>query len=138
MKNKCYDVINYIDDVIGFGTVTTAYPSFDTLFELLRILGFGISIKKLVRSCTKAICLGVEINTEDFTVSVPQDKLKNIQNMCKMWHNKTKCTKKELQSLLGSLLYISKCVRSARCFLNRMLDTLRAHFNFMIKIFTET
>ena len=85
MKNKCYDVINYIDDVIGFGTVTTAYPSFDTLFELLRILGFGISIKKLVRSCTKAICLGVEINTEDFTVSVPQDKLKNIQNMCKMW-----------------------------------------------------
>ena len=32
------------------------------------------------------------------------------------------------QSLLGSLLYISKCVRSSRLFLNRMLDTLRSHF----------
>ena len=45
MKNKGYDVINYIDDVIGFGTVTTATPSYDTLFELLQKLGFDISIK---------------------------------------------------------------------------------------------
>ena len=30
--------------------------------------------------------------------------------------------------MLGSLLYISKCVKSSRFFLNRMLDILRAHF----------
>ena len=38
--------------------------------------------------------------------------------------DKQKCFKRELQSLLGSL---SKCVRYARFFLNRLLDTLRQH-----------
>ena len=33
--------------------------------------------------------------------------------------------KNELQSLLGLLLYITKCVKSARYFLNRMLQLLR-------------
>ena len=35
------------------------------------------------------------------------------------------CTKRQLQSLLGSLLYVSKCVRYSRFFLNRLLETLR-------------
>ena len=72
------------------------------------------------------MCLGIEINTEKCTVAIPQDKLKEIQNLCKVWHNKAYCTKQELQSLLGSLLYVSKCVRVSRTFLNRMLDLFRS------------
>ena len=45
--------------------------------------------------------------------------------MCKNWKYKTICTKQELQSLLGTLLYITKCVKPARYFLNRMLCRLR-------------
>ena len=37
--------------------------------------------------------------------------------------------KRELQSLLGKLLYISKCVKASRVFLNHMLDLLRAMGN---------
>ena len=40
--------------------------------------------------------------------------------------NRNECTKRQLQSLLGKLLYITKCVRISRPFLNRMLDLLRA------------
>ena len=94
MKNKEYDVINYIDDVIGFGTVSTATPSYNALFQLLQELGFDISMKKLVQPCTKATCLGVVIDTENFTVSVPQEKLENIQKICELWKNKNKCNKK--------------------------------------------
>ena len=36
--------------------------------------------------------------------------------------------KKQLQLLLGCLLYIIKCVRHSRPFLNRMSDLLRSHF----------
>ena len=46
--------------------------------------------------------------------------------MCQKWRRKTACTKRELQSLLGSLLFVSKCVRSSRFFLNRLLDVLRS------------
>ena len=128
MKNMGHNVINYIDDIIGFGTISTAEPSYNTLIQLLQKLGLDISVKKLVQPCTKAICLGVEVDTKKFTVAVPQEKLANIQKICIHWVGRQNCTKKELQSLLGSLLYVSKCVKSARIFLNRMFDTLRSHF----------
>ena len=41
------------------------------------------------------------------------------------WHGRTHSTKCQLQSLLGSLLYVTKCVRSSRFFLNRLLHVLR-------------
>ena len=128
MTSQGHDVINYIDDIIGFGTVSTAHTSFGALQNLLQRLGFDISIKKLVCPATKVTCLGVEVNTEDFTVAVPQEKLSNILDMCQNWSQKSHCNKKQLQSLLGSLQYITKCVTHSRPFLNRMLDLLRSHF----------
>ena len=58
-------------------------------------------------------------------MSVPPEKLKCITDMCHEWQNKKVCSKRQLQSLLGSLLFISKCVKPARVFLNRMLEFLR-------------
>ena len=124
-----YDVINYIDDIIGFGTISTAEPSYHTLLQLLEKLGLDISVKKLIQPCTKATCLGVEVDTKYFTVAVPEEKLANIYTMCTQWIGRHKCSKRDLQSLLGSLLCISKCVHRSRFFLNRMLDTLRSHFD---------
>ena len=49
--------------------------------------------------------------------------------MCTAWSIKSTCTKKELQSLLGSLLYVAKCIKYARFFLNRMLTVLRQNFD---------
>ena len=49
--------------------------------------------------------------------------------MCNQWENKKYVTKKQLQSLLGSLLHITKCVKNSRAFLNRMLQTLRNSSN---------
>ena len=128
MKSQGYDVINYID-VIGFGTISTAKPSFEALKSLLQKLGLDISIKKLVSPTTKVTCLGVDVDTVDFTVSIPDQKFTEIIQICNSWTKKPQCTKKELQSLLGALMYVSKCVKSARFFLNRMLDTLRNHFS---------
>ena len=116
MKNEGYDVVNYIDDVIGFVTVTTVTPSYSALFKLLQELGFDISTKTLVKPCTKAICLGVEIDAESFTASVPEEKFKNIKKICKCWQNKTKCSKKELQSLLVHFCTSEKWVKSSKDF----------------------
>ena len=46
--------------------------------------------------------------------------------MVKTWANrKYSCTRRQLQSLLGHLIYIHKCVKPSRFFVNRMLDLLR-------------
>ena len=42
---------------------------------------------------------------------------------------KISCTKRELQSLLGPLVYVTKCIRYARFFFNRMLNLLRENYD---------
>ena len=56
--------------------------------------------------------------------------------MCKNWKYKRTHTKQELQPLLGTLLYITKCVKPARYFLNRMLQLLRNSHNHDTKNLT--
>ena len=138
ISTKGHTVTNYIDDIIGYGLKSKVDHSFQELYSLLQDLGLNISDHKLVHPTTKAICLGVEINTENFTISVPPQKLKEIRLACQDWLTKTHCSNCELQSLLGKLLYITKCVRASRFFLNRMLTTLRlAHKLDLIQLDIE-
>ena len=125
MSKQNYDIINYIDDLVGFGLPSTVHNSFQYLCELLEKLGLTISTKKLVPPSTVVTCLGVQIDTEKGTISVPPEKLEKIMHMCLKWESKKWVRKRDLQSLLGSLMHITKCVRSARPFLNRMLMNLR-------------
>ena len=126
MRQRGHDVINNIDDILGIDLTSRVGASFDALSSLLELLGFEISQNKLIKPSTCVNCLGILVNTENFTLSVPPQKLQEILLMCQTWHRKTACTKHQLQSLLGSLLFISKCVRSSRFFLNRLLDVLRS------------
>ena len=59
-------------------------------------------------------------------MSIPDDKLLQINSKCAQWTLKNKATKKQLQSLVGSLIYIHKCVKPARLFVNRILAALKA------------
>ena len=59
------------------------------------------------------------------SISIPNEKLSEIVALCLDWSTRGKSNKKALQSLVGSLLYIHKCVRPARLFVNRILATLR-------------
>ena len=124
------NVINYIDDFLGYGMPDVARRSYDTLLDVMTQLGITVSEKKLVAPTTKAVCLGIlidmwENHRIEGTMAIPPEKLQDVKNMVKEWKGKRCCTKRQLQSLLGTLLYIHKCVKPARCFLNRMLETLR-------------
>ena len=119
----------YIDDLIYTGLPSKIHQSYTFLLHLLQQLGLDFSMEKLVSPTTSAICLGILVNTETRTISIPQTKLQDIKKLCLSWHNKKACTKNQLQSLLGSLLYITKCVRPAHFFLNRMLLLLRNNHN---------
>ena len=126
MSQRGFSVTNYVDDIIGHSLVRKSHDSYQNLRILLTELGFDISEKKVVKLATKVTCLGVDIDTEKFTVSMPPDKVAEILLECRSWAHKQHFTKRQLQSLLGKLLYITKCVRLSRPFLNRMLDLLRS------------
>ena len=127
MRQKGFCVIDYIDDYVGVGIPGIAHESYNHLVDLMHSLGLTISEKKLVPPSTQVVCLGVLIDTECGTISISDDKLTQICDTIKQWQRK--CTKRQLQIILGLLLYVHKCVKPARVFLNRMLDLLRASHN---------
>ena len=121
-------LFNYIDYLIYTGLPSKIHNSYQFLLNLLQELGLDISFKKLVPPATSVICLGILVDSVQKTISIPDQKLQEIKNTCHKWASKTYCSKTQLQSLLGLLLYITKCVKPARFFLliiNRMLQLLR-------------
>ena len=85
-----------------------------------------VSEKKLVAPSTCVMCLGFMIDTVAGTISIPPEKLDTINDAVRHWLDKDIASKRQLQSILGLLLYVHKCVKPARVFLNRMLELLRA------------
>ena len=74
---------------------------------------------------TQVICLGVLIDSIKGTIQIPPQKLKQILDTVRQWSSRSYCSKRQLQSLLGLLLFVHKCVKPAGIFLNRMLMMLR-------------
>ena len=135
MRQRDVNVINYIDDFLGYGTPDVARRSYDALLDVMTQLGITVSEKKLVAPTTRAVCLGILIDTVHGTVAILPEKMQDVKNMVNQWKGKKYCTKRELQSLLGTLLYIHKCVKPARCFLNRMLFELYVRQVIQQKLF---
>ena len=71
------------------------------------------------------VWLSLQFDTITMTVSLPQDKLAEIQLLVCHWAGKPTDTLRDLRTLLGKLLYVSQVYPTACLFLNRMLDTLR-------------
>ena len=126
MHQRGFCVIDYIDDYVGVGVPDVVHASFASLFKLMNDLGLTISDSKLVPPSNQVMCLGVLIDKENGTVSISPDKLSQINDTVCQWMQRVTCTKRQLQSLLELLLYVHKCVKPAKAFLNRMLALFRA------------
>ena len=112
----------YIEDLISFGLPSQRKPvSLLLYFSLLKDLGLGIPVKKLISPNTFVVCLGILIDAVIPRWCLSPRKMQKLVHLCKCWIMNLTVAKK---TLLGSLLYISKCVKPARAFLNRMLALL--------------
>ena len=126
MRRQGFTVLNYVDDSIGVGV---ARRSYDALLQLFQKLGLEVSVYRLVGPATKVTCLGVDVDSVERMVSIPDAKLSEIVRSVKEWLQKHFCSKRQLQSLLGNLLYVHKCVKPGRYFLNRMLELLHNNYD---------
>ena len=126
-KRNHNTLLNYIDDLIYIGLPSKIHESYTFSLSLLQDLGLEVSDSKLVPPCTRVTCLGIQVDTVHKILSIPNKKLQEIKCCVNHGTHKKACTKQQFQSLLGSLLYITKCVKLARIFLNCMLQVLRSH-----------
>ena len=124
--NMGYNGTSYLDDLIGVSTAEQGIEAFNELGQLLQELGLVENLSKACPPATIQLVLGVEINTVEGTISVSGERMIEITALVRDWQNKKYASKVELQSLIGKLQFITKCVRQSRVFMNRVLDTLRA------------
>ena len=71
--------------------------------------------------------LGIEIDTQQMCLWLPQDKLVALKELVTSWLGKKSCSMRDLQSLVGKLQYACKVVQPAagRTFLRRMFELLK-------------
>ena len=117
---------SYLDDLIGVSPPSTGDEAYDQLGKLLLDLGLEENIPKSCPPSVVQTVLGVLIDTENMTISVTSERMVEIKSLLVKWEKKKVCRKKELQSLIGKLCFICKCVRQSRIFLNRLLEVLRS------------
>lgn len=125
-KEAGYSGTNYLDDLIGVATAETSTSAYEHLGQTLYDLGLVENLNKACAPSTVQVVLGIEIDTVNGTVAVPSDKLAEIKVLVCEWRGKLKSTKVQLQSLIGYLQFVSKCVLQSRVFMNRLLETLRS------------
>ena len=122
-----FQVCNYVDDFGGVEeTLIRANEAFEALGVLLDDLGLQESIKKAVSPRQEITYLGVLFNTITMEMSVPPEKLSEVKEEIRRWSRKTTISKRDLQSLLGKLFWVSKVIRYARAFMGRLLGLLRS------------
>jgi hypothetical protein len=104
-KDYGIHITAYLDDtLLVFETQDEAVEYGRIAADLFQDLGFMISIKKSVLTPTRQIeFLGVIINSEDMTVSLPTDKaIKIVQEVERLIDSET-CSIREMASVLGKL-----------------------------------
>jgi hypothetical protein len=124
LKNDI-DILNYLDDLDGCELPGKSPFAFNFLGDLLKCCGIEESMEKATPPSTKVVFIGILFDADNLTISIDEHRLSEIIDSVTVWLDKCSCSKKELQSLLGKLNYVSQCVRPGRLFVSRLLNWLR-------------
>lgn len=124
-RKKGYAIVNYLDDFCGVEKASGAGEAFTYLGTLLASLGVQEATNKVVCPSSKVAFLGIWFDTVNMTMEVTPERLIEIRELTRVWLLKRSATLKEVQSLIGKLNFVAKCVKPARVFIGRMLTFLR-------------
>jgi hypothetical protein len=114
---------HYLDDFFFANSSTVlCRQDMEKFLAICKALGVPIADDKLVWSSTTITYLGIEIDTINMTVRLPEEKLTKLKQLLAEWNQKKKVKKSELLALIGFLAFASKVVKPGRMFLRRLID----------------
>ena len=120
-----YYLLNYVDDFVGAETRDKIWQAYQALTELLYNLRVDTSEEKIVPPTTRMEFLGVTFDSIKMTIKVSKEKMDEIQQEISTWLLKTAARRREVESLIGKLQFLAKCIRSGRIFLSRLIQWIQ-------------
>ena len=67
----------------------------------------------------------MEFHTVKLEMRINDRKLGELREEIERWVRRTVASKQELQSILGKLMWVSRCVKFSRCFINRIISEIK-------------
>lgn len=125
----------YLDDLITLSVDRDqAHAHHKRVLELLQALGLPVAEDKIQAPSSVVEWLGININARDMTLSIPVKKINETLEVIKKYKARRSMSKRELQSVIGKLVHVAKCVPPARLFISRLLEALRDAKKKYIKV----
>jgi hypothetical protein len=131
---------HYLDNFIVFGHPGSGEckQSLDHVLSLFDKLGIPLAPDKLEGPSTTPTFLGIEIDTVAMEIRLPVAKLQALQVAIQSWLGKQACSKRDLESLLGSLVHACCVLMEGKTFLRQLFELLsvarRAHHHLRLNV----
>ena len=94
-----------------------------TLHTLVK-LGIPVATHKTEGPTTILVFLGILIDTDNFELHLPAEKLSRLQQTIQQWVPQRTCTRQELELLLGHLSHAATVIPQGQTFLQQLFALL--------------
>ena len=131
------DTLHYLDD---FWSVSAskdeAENSLKIITDTIKNAGMEIQESKTVSPTRTIEYLGIIIDTNLWQLRISPDRLNEIKEDLVAWKGKSKCSKRQLLSLIGKLMFCSNVVKDGRKFVGRLIDLSKRvkHLHHQVKL----
>ena len=118
----------YLDDLVGYSTtIAEASTHYTLVKDVMADLGLPLAQKKLTPPSRKITWLGITVDADKKTVSIPPSKIEETLEEMRDIQDKRKLCRKDVQRLAGRINHLAKACKPARLFMARILAYLRGH-----------
>ena len=124
-KEMEYFLINYVDDFLGIEYESKVWEAHAAFIRLLDSLKIGRLVKKSVPPLQTVEFIGNLVDAESMTIGVTPGRKIEVLKELEAWKQKKSCTRRQLESLIGKLQFMSNCIKPGRLFISRLLNFMK-------------
>jgi hypothetical protein len=122
-RGASQDTLHYLDDFWSVcGNESDASSNLNIMSSTIKESGMEIQESKTVGPTRIIEYLGIIIDTISWQVKISDERLCEIREDLFAWRHKSVCTKRQLLSLIGKLMFCASVVRDGRKFVGRLID----------------
>ena len=131
MTGRYHQVTNYLDDFLFIEmTKERCNAMVREFLNICSEISFPVATEKTEWAAARVVFLGILLDGETHTLSVPESKRCQALNQLGCFIDKRKATVRQLQSLAGTLNFLCKAIFPGRIFARRMY----AKFSFKTEL----